>query len=101
MNIYIISPEAIQDLDEISEYFASRNLDAGDRFVNGFEEKCENLVKYPNMGRSYADIEPSLRGIPLESYIILYRLIADGIEIVRVVSGYRNLQSLFSESDDD
>ncbi|MDZ7959002.1 MAG: hypothetical protein RMY34_14160 [Aulosira sp. DedQUE10] len=28
MSIYIISPEAIQDLDEISEYFASRNLDA-------------------------------------------------------------------------
>ncbi len=38
MSIYIISPEAIQDLDEISEYFASRNLDAGDRFVNSFEE---------------------------------------------------------------
>lgn len=56
MSIYIISPEAIQDLDEISEYFASRNLDAGDRFVNSFAEKCQNLVKYPNIGRSYADI---------------------------------------------
>jgi toxin ParE1/3/4 len=38
---------------------------------------------------------------PLDSYIILYRVIANGIEIVRVVSGYRNLKSLFSESDDD
>ncbi|MBD2203350.1 type II toxin-antitoxin system RelE/ParE family toxin [Calothrix sp. FACHB-1219] len=101
MSIYIISPEAIQDLDEISEYFASRNLDAGDRFVNSFAEKCQNLVKYPNMGRSYADIETSLRGIPLDGYIILYRAIADGVEIVRVVSGYRNLKSMFSESDDE
>ena len=100
MSTYIISPQTIQDLDEISEYFASRNLDAGDRFVNAFEEKCQNLVKYPNMGRSYADVEPSLRGIPLDGYIILYRVMADGVEIVRVVSGYRNLESLFSESGD-
>ncbi|MBD2166306.1 type II toxin-antitoxin system RelE/ParE family toxin [Calothrix membranacea FACHB-236] len=101
MSNYIISPAAIQDLDEIADYFASRNLDAGDRFVNSFAEKCKNLSKYPNMGRSYADIESSLRGIPLDGYIILYRVITDGIEIVRVISGYRNLKSLFSESDDD
>lgn len=53
------------------------------------------------MGRSYADIEPSLRGVPLEGYIILYRVIEDGVEIVRVVSGYRDLESLFSESDEE
>ncbi|MDZ7959003.1 MAG: hypothetical protein RMY34_14165 [Aulosira sp. DedQUE10] len=52
------------------------------------------------MGRSYADIEPSLRGLSLDGYIILYRLIAEGVEIVRIVSGYRNLKSLFSGSDD-
>lgn len=47
------------------------------------------------MGRSYEDIEPSLRGIPLDNYIILYRLIGNGVEIVRVVSAYRNLEYLF------
>jgi len=47
------------------------------------------------MGRSYADIELSLRGVPFLGYIILYRVIEDGVEIVRVVSGYRDLESLF------
>lgn len=69
--------------------------------MSGFEQKCKNLVKFPNIGRSYADIEPSLRGVPLEGYIILYRVIEDGVEIVRVVSGYRDLESLFSESDEE
>ena len=49
------------------------------------------------MGRSYQDIELSLRGIPLDNYIILYRLIDNGVEIVRVVRGYRNLEYLFEE----
>jgi toxin ParE1/3/4 len=101
MSRYIISAAASQDLDEISDYFLSRSLEAGDRFVNAFEQKCQNLVKFPNMGRSYADIEPSLRGVPLEGYIILYRVLSDGVEIVRVVSGYQDLSSLFSESDED
>ncbi|BAY92922.1 MULTISPECIES: type II toxin-antitoxin system RelE/ParE family toxin [unclassified Tolypothrix] len=66
MSNYIISPAAIQDLDEIADYFASRNLDAGDRFVNSFAEKCKNLAKYPNMGRSYADIEPLYYSLPCD-----------------------------------
>ena len=53
MSFYIISPEASQDLDEISDYFLSRSLEAGERFVSGFEQKCKNLVKFPNIGRSY------------------------------------------------
>lgn len=32
MSRYIISPEASQDLDEISDYFLSRSLEAGERF---------------------------------------------------------------------
>jgi toxin ParE1/3/4 len=90
----IISPAASQDLDEIADYFLSRNIEAGEQFFAEFNKKCQNLAKFPNMGRTYAEIEPSLRGVPLDSYIILYRVIADRVEIVRVVSGYRDLGTL-------
>jgi toxin ParE1/3/4 len=99
MNTCIISLAASQDLDEIFDYFASRSVEAGERFVAAFEQKCQNLVKFPNIGRSYGEIEPSLRGVPLNGYIIFYRLIENGVEIVRVVSGYRNLEALFSEDE--
>ena len=95
MRTCLISPDASQDLDKIFFYFSSNNVEAGERFVIAFEKKCEKLLRFPNMGRSYQDIESSLRGIPLDNYIILYRLIDNNIEIVRVVSGYRNLEYLF------
>ena len=99
MSTCIISPAASQDLDEIFDYFASRSVEAGEGFVVAFEQKCQNLMKFPKMGRSYAELESSLRGVPLDEYIILYRPLENGVEIVRVVSGYRNLESLFSEED--
>lgn len=97
MKQHIISPEASLDLEDIIDYFANRNIDAGERFVNEFENKCKYIANFPNMGRSYANIKTDLRGVPLDGYIILYRIIDSGIEIVRVVSGYRNLESLFTE----
>jgi toxin ParE1/3/4 len=51
------------------------------------------------MGRSYAEIMPNLRGVPLENYIIFYQVNAEEIQIVRVVSGYRDLESLFSDEE--
>jgi toxin ParE1/3/4 len=42
------------------------------------------------MGRSYADIKDYLRGVPIENYIILYQVTDSGIEILRVINGYRD-----------
>ncbi|MDY6781950.1 MAG: type II toxin-antitoxin system RelE/ParE family toxin [Cyanobacteriota bacterium] len=39
MNQYIISPAAISDLEEIINYFATRNVDAGDRDLEAFFEE--------------------------------------------------------------
>jgi len=97
MKHHIISQPAIKDLEEILDYFSSRDLEAGERFIKEFEKKCGYLADYPNMGRSFAYIKPSLRGLPLAGYIIFYRIIDNGIEIIRVVSGYRDLESLFLE----
>jgi toxin ParE1/3/4 len=97
MKQHIISPEANQDLEEIIDYFTSRNIDAGEHFVDEFNKKCRYLANFPNMGRSYADIKDYLRGVPLDGYVILYRVTNIGIEILRVVSGYRDLESLFAE----
>lgn len=101
MKQHIISPEANRDLEEIIDYFASRNIVAGERFVDEFNKKCRFLANFPNMGRNYPDIKDYLRGLPLDGYIIFYRVMDSGIEILRVVSGYRNLESLFADASDD
>ena len=96
MKRHIISQPAIKEKENIVDYFSSRNINAGEKFISQFEKKCQYLAQFPNMGRSYDDLKPSLRGLNLGDYIIFYRIIDDGIEIVRVVSGYRDLDSLFS-----
>lgn len=98
MSRYFINILATQDLNAIADYFTANNLDAGERFFNEFNRKCQQLVTFPNSGKSYAQIRPDLRGLSFEGYIIFYRVLNDGIEILRVVSGRRNLPSIFEES---
>lgn len=99
MSQYVISDEAIQDLNEISDYFLQANVGAGEQFIKAFNAKCQQLVSFPKMGRSYAHIRPDLRGLALRGFIILYR-VSDfddqiKIEILRIVSGRRDLEALF------
>ncbi len=95
MSKYIISQPAIRDLESISSYFANVNIEAGEKFLQGFSKRCQQIASFPNIGRSYDDLQSGLRGLPLEGYIILYRANDDGIEIVRVANGRQNLPSLF------
>lgn len=95
---YIISPEAIRDLETIIDYFATRNVDAGDQFLDEFTKKCRYLTQFPLIGRSYRAIRPYLRGIPLQNYIIFYRVTDDSIEIMRIVKGNRDLEAIFEEN---
>lgn len=99
MSQYIISLPASRDLREISQYFAVENVEAGESLLQEFNQKCKQLASFPNMGRKYENLSPDLRGIPLNGYIIFYQII-DGIEIVRVVSGRRNLKSLFGNQEE-
>lgn len=93
-----ISQTASRDLAEILDYFTNINIDAGERFIQEFEKKCKNIVNFPKLGRSYEDIAPFLRGLPIDGHIILYKVIDEEITIVRVVNGKRDLKSLFADS---
>ena len=96
MSQYIISRPAIRDLESISAYFADVNIEVGEKFLQGFSNRCKQLASFPNLGRSYDDLQIGLRGLPMSGYIILYRLIEDGIEIIRVVNGRQDLGTLFN-----
>ena len=94
---YFIAKEASLDLDEIVDYFLVRNINAGERFIREFNQKCQNIAQFPNIGRSYAKFDPRVRGVPLDGYIIFYRVFEDSVVIVRVVNGYRDLESIFTD----
>jgi toxin ParE1/3/4 len=41
MSRYVINALASQDLNEIADYFAENNVEAGDRFFRTFNRKCQ------------------------------------------------------------
>jgi toxin ParE1/3/4 len=92
-----IALQASQDLDAIFEYFVSRNIEAGERLLQLFNEKCTKLIQFPNIGKKYDYIQLGLRGMPLNNYIVFYEVTADEITILRVVSGRQNLTTLGAE----
>jgi toxin ParE1/3/4 len=97
---YTISDEAIEDLDRISDYFLQNNLETGEQFIQAFNAKCQQLISFPKLGRNYSQIRAGVRGIGLQGFIILYRTSGEletlDIKILRVVSGRRDLNSIFT-----
>ena len=100
MNSYTIAPEAISDLEQIIDYLAMDNVNKGNKgenFLNEFNKKCRYLTQFPMMGRSYRKIRSYLRGLPMKNHIIFYRVLNDGLEIMRVVPANRYLEAIFSD----
>ena len=65
MSDFIIAPSASRDLNQISEYFLSRNLEAGEKLLQEFKKKCKYLVSFPNIGKSYDDLKIGLQSLSL------------------------------------
>jgi toxin ParE1/3/4 len=49
------------------------------------------------LGRNRDELMENVRSFPIDDYLIFYSAIEAGIEVLRVVSGYRDLEDLFSE----
>lgn len=46
------------------------------------------------MGKNYGRLASNLKGFVVDDYIVFYYPRDDGIDVARVVSGYRDLDSL-------
>ncbi|MBE9234972.1 type II toxin-antitoxin system RelE/ParE family toxin [Anabaena aphanizomenioides LEGE 00250] len=96
MTYLLRTAQAEEDLIEIWLYIAADNQVVADKILDQIEEKSQLLAKNPGIGQARPDIAPEMRYFPVGSYLILYREIKDGIEVVRVVHGARNLPDVFS-----
>ena len=88
-------PQAETDLDEIWWYIAQDNPDNADRFLDKIEERCQALAQFPRLGVSREELMPALRSLAVGNCLIFYLPIVDGIEVVRVLSGMRDIDAVF------
>jgi toxin ParE1/3/4 len=89
------SLEASRDLEEVKDYISQDNPDAAVRLILLIREKCALLAQQPGIGRDRSDILSGLRGFPVGNYVIFYQPTNDGIAVVRVLHGARDIPELF------
>ncbi len=95
MKRYRLTPEAEKDLDEISDFIAADDPVAAIRLLDSIEAKCRALAAMPGMGREREELAANLRSSHVGRYIIFYRPEDEGIEVVRVIHGHRDIPKLF------
>lgn len=89
----IVRPAARRDLVGIGRYIARDSPAAADRFVDRLAAASGLLAGQPGIGRPHP-IRRELRSFHVGKYLILYRELPDGIEVLRYVHGRRDLGRL-------
>jgi toxin ParE1/3/4 len=89
------APQARLDLVEIEDYIARDKPIAALEWVGRLEEKCRLIADQPGLGEHRPDLRSGLYCSMLGRYLILYRKKEDCVEVMRVVTGDRDLKRLF------
>jgi toxin ParE1/3/4 len=90
----LIRPEAESDLDEIWWYIAQDHPNNADQFLDRIQDRFMALADFPHLGTSRDELKSGLRSQPVGNYLIFYFPLADGIEIVRILHGSREIGNL-------
>lgn len=104
------TPRAIADLAEIYRYIGTDNLSAAERFIGACEACFSMLAQFPESGRSWPSRRRELSGVRVlpvpdfRSHLVFYRPQQDGVLIIAVLHGARDLANvlmdLFENSSD-
>jgi toxin ParE1/3/4 len=93
-------PGVDNDLIELFDFIAQDKLEPAERFVEMAAESFMRLAAFPGMGKKWESTNPRLSEFrmypmpaPFRSYLIFYRAIEEGIEVMAVLHGARNLDS--------
>ena len=91
------TPQANEDLYEIWYFIAveRQNPQNADRFILQLNDAFLKMAANPTMGIQKNEYAHGLYQFPFKNYQMFYFSIDDGIEIIRVLHGARDLPELF------
>jgi toxin ParE1/3/4 len=97
MGIVLRTPASQHDYAEIWAYIAEHNIVAADKLLRKLDETVLFLSQFPRAGPARPELRPGVRSFPVGQYVIFYRPVTDGIELLRVLHGKRNLRRILNE----
>jgi plasmid stabilization system protein ParE len=90
-----LTEDAERDLDEIVGFVALDSVAAARQVLQDLHSAMQQLAGMPRMGHVRRELaEEDVRFWVVHSYLIVYRAYVEPIEVVRVVSGFRDLIEL-------
>jgi toxin ParE1/3/4 len=89
-------PEAEADVLEIWGFIADDSVSEADRWIDRLDEKFALWATQPMIGRLREELAPSLRSMPFGRYVVFFVPLADGIDVVRVLQGSRDVDREFT-----
>ncbi len=103
MGKIVRSAKAKRDLIDIYQYIATDNPRAARRMIEKLNQTAHILADAPQLGTGRFPSYPTVRGFPVDRYILLYEPLEaeGGIKLIRVFHGARSWQELFGDEQDD
>jgi toxin ParE1/3/4 len=99
MSVVVIRPRALVDLAEIWAYIAKDNAAHADAFAALIDNKFQALARQPGIGRARLELGKNLRSFIVGRYVIFYLALSNGIEVVRVLHGARDIEAVFQDNE--
>lgn len=89
--------EAQDDLVAIWQHVAqqSQSPAAADRLIDQFNQAAAIYAAIPEIGIPRPDLDPQVRCFPVFRYIVFYVPADEGIEIIQVIHGARDIPAHF------
>jgi toxin ParE1/3/4 len=86
------SPAARADAIDIWSWIADDSPRAADAILASFDEALQLLLDFPQAGSTRDDLAVGIRMLPVEGYLLFYRITADGVDVVRVPHRRRDVR---------
>ena len=96
MSDYILSPEAVVDLQNIYDFTEGEWGEAqAAKYLTEIYAVFDRLTRYPQIGRQRGELAGGLRSIPTGMHVIYFMPWKKDVAIVRVLHGSREVESVF------
>jgi toxin ParE1/3/4 len=100
---YQVGPIAARDLQEQYEFLADRDISVARRFLDCAHDTFRDLAESPDLGNPWPYRSEEFRDLRVwrlnvfRKHLAFYRTTNDGVLIIRVLDGARDIDAIFAE----
>jgi toxin ParE1/3/4 len=86
---------AEKDIQSIGSWIARESMPAAMKWLEDLDARFSELAEAPGSGTDRNELRPGMRSSPFGNYLIFFKRLRDGIQVVRVIHGARDYKRLF------